>query len=276
MTTRYAAHPADVKHYDTARLRQEFLADNLVVPGRQEWVYSHYDRFVFGAIVPTDLVISLGNFPQLKADYFLERRELGVLNLGGAGSIIVDGTTYIMDPYDCLYVGRGAQTVSFASDDAAKPALFYANSTPAHKTYPTTRNSQADANVVHLGSNETANDRTLYQYIHEGGIPSCQLVMGFTELAPGNVWNTFPPHTHARRMEVYFYFDFPEDQVVLHLMGQPDETRHLFLANNQAVISPDWSIHSGAGTVAYKFVWGMGGENQSFNDMDGVALRDVR
>ncbi|MEL7162052.1 MAG: 5-dehydro-4-deoxy-D-glucuronate isomerase, partial [Bacteroidota bacterium] len=214
MTSRYAAHPADVKHYDTARLRQEFLADNLAAAGTQEWVYSHYDRFVFGTIVPTGAAITLGNYPQLKSDYFLERREIGVLNLGGSGSITVDGTEYHLDRYDCLYVGRGAQNVSFASDDANAPALFYANSTPAHKAYPTAHAKQADANVVALGSDETANNRTLYQYIHENGIPSCQLVMGFTELASGNVWNTFPPHTHERRMEVYFYFDFPEDQVV--------------------------------------------------------------
>lgn len=276
MESRYAAHPTDFEQYNTQRIRQEFLADSIVQAGAQQWVYTHYDRFVFGAVVPLDSEIKLNNYDQLKSNFFLERREMGVLNLGGAGSVIVDGTRHELPTYACLYISRGTQSVVFASADANQPALFYCNSCPAHAEHPTVSVGQDKANRVDLGSQEAANKRVLYQYIHENGIQSCQLVMGFTEMLSGNVWNTFPPHIHARRMEVYFYFDFPEDQVVLHLMGQPESTRHVFIRNQQAVISPDWSIHSGAGTQAYKFVWGMGGENQSFSDMDAVRLQDIR
>ncbi|MFY0686707.1 MAG: 5-dehydro-4-deoxy-D-glucuronate isomerase [Cyclobacteriaceae bacterium] len=276
MISRYASHPQDYVSYDTSRIRKEFLADQLVEDGRLNLIYTHYDRFIFGTAQPTKAPIELGNYEQLKASYFLQRRELGVINLAGDGVIIVDGTEYKLAKYDCLYVGRGAQKVIFNSNNADEPALFYLNSCPAHKEYPTTLAHQADANRVDLGSKESCNERTIFQYIHEDGVQSCQLVMGYTELASGSIWNTFPPHTHERRMEVYFYFDVPEDQVVLHLMGRPDETRHIVMKNYEAVISPEWSIHSGAGTMAYKFVWGMGGENQSFTDMDGISLNDMK
>lgn len=277
MNTRYGIHPDHLSQLDTAALRQEFLGEGLFTDGKINLIYSHYDRFVFGGAVPTgEDPIALPNDDDLKAEYFLERRELGVLNLGGAGSIFVDGENYPMARFDCLYIGRGAKAVTFSSANANQPARFYLNSAPAHAPYPTTHASQSQANKVELGDAAHANLRTLYQYIHEDGIQSCQLVMGFTELAPGNIWNTFPPHTHERRMEVYLYFDVPEDELVMHFMGRPQATRHLAVRNLEGVISPPWSIHSGAGTTAYRFVWGMAGENQAFSDMDAAALNEVR
>lgn len=276
MDNRYGLHPDHARTLDSGALREAFLATDLLGSDRIHLVYSHYDRFIFGGVAPAATPVALENDADLRADFFLQRRELGVLNLGGNGTITVDGTAYAMARFDCLYVGRGAQAVSFASDDATKPAHFYLNSAPAHREYPTTHATQADANRVDLGDAEHANQRVLYQYIHENGITSCQLVMGFTELLPGNVWNTFPPHTHARRMEVYLYFDLPEDQLVMHFMGQPSETRHLAVRNWEAVISPPWSIHSGAGTSSYRFVWGMAGENQAFSDMDPAPLASIR
>lgn len=276
MTTRYGVHPDHFKTFTTDQTRDEFLAQNMMQEGKIELIYSHYDRFIFGGCVPTASAIELPNDDDLRADYFLERRELGVLNLGGNGTITVDGTKYQINRFDCLYVGRGSKSVSFASDDAGKPAHFYLNSAPAHKEYPTTKATQSEANKVVLGDDAHANNRLLYQYIHEDGIKSCQLVMGFTELLPGNIWNTFPPHTHERRMEVYLYFDVPGEEMVMHFMGQPTETRHIAVRNFEAVISPPWSIHSGAGTSAYRFVWGMAGENQAFTDMDAAPLGSVR
>ncbi|MEM1357029.1 MAG: 5-dehydro-4-deoxy-D-glucuronate isomerase, partial [Bacteroidota bacterium] len=256
--------------------RDEFLAEGLLQPGKLTLVHSHYDRFIFGMAVPTTANIHLPNEDELKADYFLERRELGIINTGGTGSVTVDGVTYPLARFDCLYVSRGSQRVSFGSDNADAPAHFYLNSAPAHREYPTTKYTQAEANRVDLGDEAHANKRILFQYIHEDGIQSCQLVMGFTELVEGNVWNTFPPHTHERRMEIYLYFDVPDNQLVMHFMGKPNETRHIVVRNYEAVISPPWSIHSGAGTTAYRFVWGMAGENQSFTDMDGAAMDSVR
>lgn len=276
MNTRYGVHPNHFKTFTTDQTREEFLVQDVMQAGKIELVYSHYDRFVFGGVVPTTAAIELPNDDDLRADYFLERRELGILNLGGAGSVKVDGTTYELGHFDCLYVGRGSQAVSFLSNDAGSPAHFYLNSAPAHKEYPTTKATQSEANVVKLGDEAHANKRVLYQYIHEGGIQSCQLVMGFTELLTGNIWNTFPPHTHERRMEVYLYFDVPEEQLVMHFMGEPTETRHIAVRNFEAVISPPWSIHSGAGTSAYRFVWGMAGENQAFTDMDAAPIDTVR
>lgn len=276
MEIRYGVHPNHFKTFTTDETRDEFLAQNLMEPGKIELVYSHYDRFIFGGVVPTKAAIELPNDDALRAEYFLERRELGILNLGGAGSVTVDGTTYELGHFDCLYVGRGSQAVSFASASASEPAQFYLNSAPAHKAYPTTKATQSEANKVALGDEAHANKRVLFQYIHEGGIQSCQLVMGFTELLTGNIWNTFPPHTHERRMEIYFYFDMPQDALVMHFMGDPTETRHIAVRNNEAVISPPWSIHSGAGTSAYRFVWGMAGENQAFTDMDAAPLDTVR
>ncbi|MCL4105757.1 UNVERIFIED_CONTAM: hypothetical protein GTU68_028634 [Idotea baltica] len=275
MDIKYSVHPTDVKSYDTKRLREEFHTGNLMQENEIVWVYTHYDRFMYGGVVPTNKPISLDTQDELKSNFFLERRELGIMNVGEAGSVTVDGETYQLEKLDMLYVGRGQEAVSFESNDAKQPARFYLNSTPAHKEFPTVLAKKSDANVVELGSQATANERTLFQYIHEDGVQSCQLVMGYTELKPGNIWNTFPPHTHERRMEVYFYFDVPDEHIVLHLMGQPQETRHIMMHNEDAVVSPPWSIHSGAGTSNYKFIWGMGGENKAFTDMDGVPMREV-
>ena len=222
--------------------------------------------------MPTDKPIGLGNPPELRADYFLERREIGIINVGGPGKITADTASFTLNKLDCLYLGKGTKTVAFSSASPNNPALFFLLSAPAHRSCPNTFMAAADANPNRLGSAATANDRTIYKYIHPDGIESCQLVMGLTVLESGSVWNTMPPHTHDRRMEVYCYFDIPEGQRVLHLMGEPSETRHLWINNHQAVISPPWSIHAGCGTMAYAFIWGMAGENQSFTDMDQVAV----
>jgi 4-deoxy-L-threo-5-hexosulose-uronate ketol-isomerase len=277
MEIRYGTHPNDVKTYDTEKLRKEFLIQNLFVPGELRLTYSHNDRFISGGAVPTSEAVKL-DAPKkdMGAEFFLARRELGIINIGSKGTVTVDGTVYELENKDCLYVGLGAQAVIFESADAANPAKFYLNSTPAHKEYPTVKASQKEANPRHLGSIETSNERTIYQYIHEKGIQSCQLVMGLTQLKPGNMWNTMPCHTHERRMEVYLYFDMPETGVVFHMMGQPQETRHVIMRNEEAIISPSWSIHSGVGTAAYTFIWGMAGENQAFDDMDGVPMTEIR
>lgn len=277
MEIRYSNHPRDVKKYDTEQLRNDFLIQNLFVAGELKLVYSHNDRFITGAAVPTKEPITLeGDKKELGADYFLERRELGIINVGAKGVVTVDGTEYVLDFQDCLYVGLGNKDVTFKSADAAAPARFYLNSTPAHKQYPTVKASINEANPRHLGSIETSNERTIYQYIHENGIKSCQLVMGLTQLKPGNMWNTMPCHTHERRMEVYLYFNMSEDSVVFHMMGQPTETRHIVVRHEEAVISPSWSIHSGVGSKNYTFIWGMAGENQAFDDMDAVAMTDIK
>ncbi|WP_185154566.1 5-dehydro-4-deoxy-D-glucuronate isomerase [Flavilitoribacter nigricans] len=275
MEIRYAAHPQDVKSYDTARLRAEFHSGNLMVSGEINLVYTHYDRFIYGGVFPVWEPLSLPNYDALKADYFLERRELGIINVGWKGKVTVDGEEFELQNLDVLYIGKGKKEITFESIDPNSPAKFYLNSSPAHQSFPTVKATKEDANIVDLGTQVAANKRTIYQFIHEDGIQSCQLVMGVTELKAGNIWNTFPPHTHDRRMEVYFYFDLPNDQIVMHFMGQPQETRHLAVKNEEAVISPPWSIHAGAGTSNYKFIWGMAGENKSFSDMDGVPLQDV-
>lgn len=276
MEIKHAAHPSDVKLYDTLRLRDHFHNADLMLDGKVNLIYSHYDRFIFGGIVPIDQRIKLSTYDQLKAEYFLERRELGVINIGAPGKISVDGVGYLLNHLDTLYIGKGQEEVFFESTSPANPAKFYLNSTPAHQVYPTVHVTKARVNQVELGSPSTSNERVIFQCIHEDGIQSCQLVMGWTELKPGNVWNTFPPHLHDRRMEVYFYFDLPEDHLVMHFMGQPQETRHLVIRNEEAVISPPWSIHAGAGTTNYKFIWGMGGENKSFTDMDSIPLAMVK
>ncbi|TRX52051.1 5-dehydro-4-deoxy-D-glucuronate isomerase [Fulvivirga sp. M361] len=274
---RYAAHPGDVKNYTTDQLRANYLIDSVMKPGEISCVYSMHDRMITLGIVPVDAPITLPSFEEYtKSEYFLERRELGIFNVGGAGSVIVDGVKYDLQKKECLYIGKGSKDVVFASESANEAAEFFVNSCPAHKEYPTTKAAQSDANEVNLGVQENSNERTIYQFIHEDGIQSCQLVMGFTTMKPGSIWNTFPPHTHNRRMEVYFYFDVPENQVVIHFMGDPEETRHLVMHNKQAVISPEWSIHSGAGTSAYSFVWGMAGENKAFTDMDAVDINALR
>jgi len=271
LENRYACSPNEVKTFDTDQLRSHFLVSNIMVSGEIKGVYSHYDRMITLGAVPTDEAIQLPNFHDFtKQENFLDRREIGIINVGKSGSITVDGETYKMANKDCLYIGLGKKNIEFESDSASAPAVYYMNSTPAHKDYPTAKAAKSDANPVELGSPETCNERTIFQYIHLNGIKSCQLVMGFTELKVGSIWNTFPPHVHDRRMEVYFYFDLPKDQTVCHLMGQPHETRHIFMKNHQAVISPNWSIHAGAGTSNYSFVWAMGGENMEFTDMDQV------
>lgn len=276
MEIRYAAHPQDVKSYDTSKLRSEFLSTNIMESSKISLVYTHYDRFIYGGVFPVWQPLSLPNFDALKADYFLQRRELGIINTGWKGTVMVDEEEFELDNLDVLYIGKGKKNITFESVESGKPAKFYLNSCPAHQSFPTVKATKEEANIVDLGTQVASNKRTIYQFIHEDGIQSCQLVMGYTELKAGNIWNTFPPHTHDRRMEVYFYFDLPEDQIVMHFMGQPQETRHIAVKNEQAVISPPWSIHAGAGTSNYKFIWGMAGENKSFADMDGIPLSEVR
>ncbi|WP_276354955.1 5-dehydro-4-deoxy-D-glucuronate isomerase [Cohnella caldifontis] len=277
MEVRYASHPREVKTYDTSRLREEFLLERLFVADELTLYYTHVDRFIVGGAVPVKGQVKLEADPHsIGAATFLERREIGIINVGGAGTITVDGQPYAMETKDCLYVGRGAKDVAFASADASNPAKFYFNSTPAHQTYPTVKAAISEASPNHLGSLQNSNERTIYRYIHTGGIQSCQLVMGMTLLKPGSMWNTMPCHTHNRRSEVYFYFDMPEDGAVFHLMGEPQETRHLVVRNEQGIISPSWSIHSGVGTNSYTFIWGMAGENQIFEDMDAVAMKDLK
>lgn len=288
MELRTAASPRDVKHYTTQRLREEFLIEELFVLGEIRLVYSHIDRIITGAVVPVSTVpIALTAGEELKAEYFLQRRELGVINIGGKGKITIDGKEYMVDKKEGMYIGMGAKDVIFESMDDSKPAKFYLNSAPAHMTYPTVLIKPEgqkeegtviikDSNKVELGSLEQSNHRTICKYILPGQVESCQLEMGMTRLEPGSVWNTMPCHTHDRRMEVYLYFDMPEDAIVMHYMGEPTETRHLVIRNEQAVISPSWSIHSGCGTQAYTFIWGMVGENQDFDDMDSVAMTDLK
>lgn len=274
---RIANNPLDVKGYDTKRLRSNYLLEEVMVPGEITSVYSMHDRMMTIGIVPDNGSLDLPTMEDLtKASFYLERRELGIINVGASGSVTVDGQNFKLNNKECLYIGMGKKAVSFESDSSDSPAEFYINSCPAHKEYPTTKATLRDANEVNLGSMENSNERTIYQFIHEGGIQSCQLVMGFTLLKPGNIWNTFPPHTHLRRMEVYFYFDLPDDQLIMHFMGDPEETRHIVIRNKQAVISPEWSIHAGAGTSAYSFIWGMAGENKAFTDMDGVDMNNVK
>lgn len=277
MEIRYASHPQEVKAFDTTRLRQEFLLETLFVQDRLTLTYSHVDRFIIGGAVPASQPVKLeADTKTIGAATFLERREIGIINVGGRGTVTVDGTAYDMENKDCLYIGLGAAEVVFTSADSANPAKFYLNSTPAHKNYPTVKASISEASPNHLGALNTNNERTIYRYIHTGGIQSCQLVMGLTMLKPGSNWNTMPCHTHNRRSEVYLYFDMQEDGNVFHFMGEPQETRHLVVRNEQAILSPSWSIHSGVGTSAYTFIWGMAGENQIFEDMDAVAPQDLR
>jgi len=280
MTTRYATrHATGIQEYramSTTALREAFLIDTLFSPGEIRMTYWETDRTVVGSIVPQEAPLQLEAFPGLASTFFCERREAGVLNLGGPGRVAVDGTEHRLARLDALYLGRGSREVVFTSEDAAAPARFYLVSYPAHASLPTLLIPQAQAREVRLGTPEEANARTIRQFIHEEGAPGCQLVLGYTRLEPGSVWNTFPPHTHLRRSEVYLYFDLPEEAAVFHLMGEARETRHLVVRDGQAVLSPPWSIHSGCGTRAYSFVWAMGGENRRFTDMDGIAVGDLR
>jgi 4-deoxy-L-threo-5-hexosulose-uronate ketol-isomerase len=270
------ADPVRYEMMNTEELRETFLLEKLFQPGEIEFAYVDLDRTVIGSAVPTSEALVLESDPDLRADYFLERRELGVLNVGGAGSVVVDGKTFELAKLDCLYVGRGSKEVLFESADAAAAANFYLLSYPAHKEYPTAMVKFADLKPVELGSLETCNKRRIYKAIFKDGLKSCQLVMGFTLLEPGSNWNTMPPHTHMRRSEVYFYFDVDPAHRVLHLMGPPDATSHLIVADKEVVVSPGWSIHAGVGTKNYTFCWGMGGENQAYDDMDGVTIADLK
>jgi 4-deoxy-L-threo-5-hexosulose-uronate ketol-isomerase len=273
---RYSSHPSDVKQYDTTKLREHFLVSNLFVPEETNLVYSHFDRMIVGGIMPVSEHVTLESIPPLRSDYFLERRELGIFNVGGKGIVTVDSETFILEYKEALYLGQGKRKVVFMSEDKNKPAKFYINSAPAHKSYPDRKITTNEADVVVLGSLETSNHRTVNKMLVNSVLPTCQLQMGMTELKPGSVWNTMPPHVHDRRMEAYFYFEVPEGQSVCHFMGQVDETRHIWMKNDQAVISPSWSIHSAAGTNNYIFIWGMAGENLDYGDMDTCAVNNLK
>ena len=286
MELRTAASPRDVKHYTTERLREEFLIPQLFFADEIKLVYSHIDRIITGGAMPVDKELKLEAGAELRAEYFLQRRELGIINIGGAGTITVDGKVYEVGYKEGMYIGLGAKEISFASKHAYCPAKFYLNSAPAHMAYPTVLIKPEgepeegvvivkDENKVELGCLEDSNHRTICKYILPGQVESCQLEMGMTHLEPGSVWNTMPSHTHDRRMEVYLYFELPEDAFVMHYMGEPTETRHIVVRNEQAVISPSWSIHSGSGSRNYTFIWGMVGENQDFDDMDPVRMQDL-
>ena len=274
MNDRSAIDRVRFRTMTTKELRSSLLVDDLFEPGELALTYFETERAIVGSATPLDAELLLQATAGMAADFFCQRRELGVLNIGGPGGVTVDGTEHRLDKHDCLYVGRGAQKVSFASKNTELPAKLYLLSYPAHADHPTALCRRADAVSESLGTNEEANRRTIHKCIHQGGIPSCQLVMGYTTVAPGSVWNTMAPHTHARRSEIYMYFDLG-DGAVVHLMGEPGETRHLIVRDRQAVMSPTWSIHSGAGTRAYTFCWGMGGENQEFADMDQVAIGEL-
>ena len=275
-TTRYAIHPGDFKTYGTQRIRDEFLVENLMEADKINLVYAHYDRMIVGGAVPETKNLPLEPVDQLKSEYFLERRELGIINVGGTGRVITENETFVVQYKEALYLGRGTRKVVFESVEPLQPAHFYFNSATAHQAYPSRLVRMKDANVLQLGGKKTSNERQVNQLIVKEVVPTCQLQMGLTELKPGSVWNTMPAHTHERRMEVYFYFEVPAWQTICHFMGQPDETRHLFMKNEQAVLSPSWSIHSAAGTTNYCFIWGMAGENLDYTDMDPATADQLR
>jgi len=273
---RYATNPVDFKRYDTARIRNDFLVRDMMVAGQLKMVYSHYDRLIVGGVVPAGDPVLLETIDPLKADYFLERREIGIINVGGPGMIEVEGNSYEIKKKEALYVGRGNKVIEFKSADENNPAHFYFNSAPAHKEFPVSKVSLADAEVVELGSLESSNARKINKLIVSSVVNTCQVQMGITELQTGSVWNTMPAHVHSRRMEAYFYFDVPEGQSICHYMGEPEETRHIWIANEEAVISPPWSIHSASGTSNYSFIWGMAGENLDYSDMDSVNPAELK
>ena len=272
MQIRFQNSPKETSEMNTRQLRDNFLVQELMQAGKIQLTYSHYDRMIIGGVVPTANTIALHNEEELKAKFFLERREMGIINVGGKGTVLADGVAYEIDKLECVYLGKGTQEVSFTSNIADAPAHFYILSVPAHHTYPNKRMSKADAAPIYLGDISTSNKRTIYKYIHNDGIESCQLVMGLTVLDEGSVWNSVPPHTHTRRMEAYFYFNLHQAQRVFHFMGQPQETRHLVIANHEAAISAPWGMHYGVGTANYGFIWGMAGENKEFTDMDQVPV----
>lgn len=274
-TFRYASNPKDVKKYGTNELRNNFLIKDLFEKDQIQLTYSMYDRFIVGGIMPVNDGLKLETIPYLKSENFLDRRELGIVNIGGKGIVTVDGKSYELLRKEALYVGQGCKEVIFSGFKEEQP-LFYINSAPAHKKYPTKKVGLQDAEVIHLGEDKYANKRVLNKLIVNSIVETCQLQMGLTELLPGNIWNTMPVHTHNRRMEAYFYFDLEEGQTISHFMGEPQNTRHIFLENNQAVLSPEWSIHSGAGTSSYSFIWGMAGENLDYGDMDIYAPNELK
>jgi 4-deoxy-L-threo-5-hexosulose-uronate ketol-isomerase len=265
-----------MKSLDTEEIREQFLIEGLFAKDKINLVYSHIDRIIAGGACPDERALDLRVTKELGVDFFLQRRELGVINIGSQGTVAVDGKDYPLDHKECLYVGLGSREVSFRSLDRNHPAKFYLNSAPAHAAYPLVKLSMKDAQRLELGTSDKANVRTIYQFIHPSVLKSCQLVMGMTILQPNSTWNTMPSHTHDRRMEVYLYFDLPDDALVFHLMGEPKETRHIVVRNEEAVISPSWSIHSGVGTSNYTFIWGMVGENQTFTDMDQIPMSELK
>ena len=273
---RYAAHPEDVKHYDTQRLRRDFLIENLFAKDEVNMVYSMYDRIVVGGAMPVMEALTLEAIDPLKAPCFTQRREVGVYNVGGAGCIKVGDEVFDLDYKEALYIGSGDREVVFCSKDAEKPAKFYFNSATAHMSYPCKKVNKQNAVVAHMGSLEMSNERDINKMLVNQVLPTCQLQMGMTELSPGSVWNTMPAHVHSRRMEAYFYFELPDDQAVCHLMGEPEETRHIWMRGEQAVLSPEWSIHSAAATHNYTFIWGMGGENLDYGDQDFFQITDLK
>jgi len=272
----HQVHPRDFKSYDTAGIRENFLLENLLVADTIECAYTHYDRMVVGAAFPVSKPLQLGTYEQLKSENFLDRREIGIINISGTGAIEVDGEKFELEKQDCLYIGKGKVKIIFSSVDQATPAKFILFSCPAHKEYPTRLMKPAEALPAEMGSLDNNNHRVINKYIHNDGIQSCQLVLGVTNFKKGSIWNTMPPHTHDRRMESYFYFDLPENQRIIHFMGEPNETRHLFLNNEQAILSPSWSIHSGVATANYSFIWAMAGENMVFTDMDAVPVGELK
>jgi 4-deoxy-L-threo-5-hexosulose-uronate ketol-isomerase len=272
----HQVHPQDFISYNTQQIREKFLLENLVAQDKIECVYTHYDRMIIGAAFPISQTLELGTYEQLKSEHFLSRREIGIINIAGKGSVTVDEEKFDMEKQDCLYIGKSRQKVLFSSKEKTDPAKFIFFSCPAHREYPTRLMKPAEALPAELGSLENNNHRVINKYIHPDGIKSCQLVLGVTNFKKGSIWNTMPPHTHDRRMESYFYFDLPEGQRIIHFMGEPQETRHLFLNNEQAILSPAWSIHSGVATANYSFIWAMGGENMAFTDMDAVNLQTLQ
>jgi 4-deoxy-L-threo-5-hexosulose-uronate ketol-isomerase len=276
MKIQFASSPKETAAMLTEEVRNNFLVQNLMIDDSIQLTYTHYDRLIIGGVKPMSKTISLPNEAELKANYFLERREIGIINIGGNGVVIADKKEFTLNKMDCLYVGKGTKEVKFKSVNKKNPAMFYLLSAPAHHTYPNKLMKKEKATPVYLGAPETANIRTVYKYIHLDGLKSCQLVMGLTVLENGSVWNSVPPHTHTRRSEIYFYFDVPNEQRIFHFMGEPQQTKHIVVANNEAVISPSWSTHFGCGTSSYGFIWGMAGENLVYTDMDTTPIRNLK
>ena len=272
----HSVHPEDFASYDTKKIRENFLLENLVQPDKIESVYTHYDRMIIGAANPVDQALQLGTYEQLKADHFLSRREIGIINIAGNGYVTVDGEKFELEKQDCLYIGKGKEKIIFSSVNKSSAAKFIFFSCPAHQEFPTRLMKPAEALPAEMGSLDNNNHRVINKYIHNDGIQSCQLVLGVTNFKKGSIWNTMPPHLHDRRMESYFYFDLAEGQRIIHFMGEPNETRHIFLNNDQAILSPPWSIHSGVATANYSFIWAMAGENKVFTDMDPVPVQSLK